>query len=844
MATPDPVDPATLEIKTRSIEQTLLPLVKQISTLVSHRERPLCSDRSLRAVARVGQAVNLAVERFVTVGETIADDNPEIKQDMYEACKEARVAGSAIEKLCECAMEDSLADRGSVVRAARCLLGSVTRVLLLADIVVVKQLLLAKDKVARSLGRLESVSNFTEFVKAFSQFGAEMVELAHLTGDRQNDLKDERRRAQMAAARQVLERSTMMLLTSSKTCLRHPECPSARENRDTVFCQMRRAMDLIHYVVKDGVLDCSESQSYSNSQSPQQEDWDSSTAFSALKHFERLVETTRMTLLGPGCRETLTSALDTVVERTQDFTDSAYTSHEHRENILLLCDRAKLELNTLLRIGNSMNYEGGGGSPSSEMEQAVLGVLRTTRDLRQQLCTTTMEQAGDLGQVTKAGQELVSTIRNLALANDINRLQESSDRFHEYIDHILEVCKMLRHVALSESLQVSAKFTEINLRIYGPQVVTAAHTLARHPTSKIAKENLEVFTDMWQWLMTDVTTVAKDVLELNQNRPEKQVYMSLPRPGKHGTTSKPLKPVRLDSEEQAKIAKAGLEMKLITSEMDAETEKWQESGSALEENNDIVKRAKNMSSMAFSMYQFTRGEGALKTTQDLFTQAEYFAEEANRLYKVVRQFSYQVPGGPHKKELLENLDRVPTYVQQLQFTVKNPTVGKAATFTKVDNVIQETKNLMNVISKVVTTCFVCATKHNITMPQYVELSPTTVPGLGEEDCLYPVSPQLLPSTSPYVHPHPLTSAQLHGILRAPGLNFPSFGPSIVPTTTSNTGPRNSASFVHPSVLPYSSTTATSSCGPQAPNCLQNLQMLQLQLHHAQLQHLRHATLPR
>ena len=49
-----------------------------------------------------------------------------------------------------------------------------------------------------------------------------------------------------------------------------------------------------------------------------------------------------------------------------------------------------------------------------------------------------------------------------------------------------------------------------------------------------------------------------------------------------------------------------------------------------------------MSAMAFSMYQFTKGEGVLKTTQDLFTQAEYFAEEANRLYKVIRQFSYQV----------------------------------------------------------------------------------------------------------------------------------------------------------------------------------------------------------
>lgn len=125
-------------------------------------------------------------------------------------------------------------------------------------------------------------------------------------------------------------------------------------------------------------------------------------------------------------------------------------------------------------------------------------------------------------------------------------------------------------------------------------------------------------------------------------------------------------------------------MKLITSEMEAETDRWAEAqqqasatrvvdGAAVasgassgatpagaaavgasgpsgplspsagfDENNDIVKRARNMSSMAFSMYQFTRGEGTLKTTQDLFTQAEYFAEEANRLYKVVRQFCYQV----------------------------------------------------------------------------------------------------------------------------------------------------------------------------------------------------------
>ncbi|XP_025830462.1 alpha-catulin isoform X2 [Agrilus planipennis] len=699
-----------LEIKIRSIEQALLPLTKQISSLVEHNEssnvggilRPM-------AIARVGQAVNVAVERFVTVGETIADDYAEVRQGMFEACKEARQAGSAIERICGEAEVEILSDRTVLVRAARCLLGAVTRVLLLADIVVVKQLLLAKDKVQRSLGRLESVNNFTEFVKAFSQFGAEMVELAHLTGDRQNDLKDERRRAQMAAARQVLERSTMMLLTSSKTCLRHPESTTARENRDTVFCQMRRAMDLIHYVVKDGVLNCVEP--YSQTDNCEDFEAERSSLCSYMKRLQSLLELCRVTL-DPSYQDSIPAALDAILERTQDFTDSAYTSHEHRQAILDGIDRLRSELDHLLGLyANLMAIEGATSCP--ELDSCVLATLAEAKDLSRELLQAALQQAQELSATTKQSQELISAIRQHATIPDSDRLHHTSCAFQDSLDHILEVCKLLRHVAMSETLQVTAKFAEINLRVYGPQVITAAKTVAANPNSKIAQENLEVFADMFQWLVSDVSAVVKEVLESGQCRPEKQTYMSLPRPGKHGTTSKPLKAVRLDTEEQEKIAKSGLEMKLMSSEMDAETEKWQESNTQMEENNDIVKRAKNMSAMALSMYQFTKGEGTLKTTQDLFTQAEYFAEEANRLYKVIRQFSYQVPGGANKKELLEHLDKVPTFVQRLQFTVKDHTVGKAATFTKVDNVIQETKNLMNVISKVVTTCFECATKYKL-----------------------------------------------------------------------------------------------------------------------------------
>lgn len=84
---------------------------------------------------------------------------------------------------------------------------------------------------------------------------------------------------------------------------------------------------------------------------------------------------------------------------------------------------------------------------------------------------------------------------------------------------------------MSETLQVSAKFAEINLRIYGPQVVTAARTLAAHPGSAAARENLDVFVDMWAWLLADAAKLAKDLLDITDDRPDKQQYSSLPRPG-------------------------------------------------------------------------------------------------------------------------------------------------------------------------------------------------------------------------------------------------------------------------------------------------------------------------
>lgn len=74
--------------------QPLSPAWFQITTLVNHKERSKVTEKTLKTLVCVGQAVNLAVERFVTVGETIGEENPEIKDDMCDACNEAREAGN------------------------------------------------------------------------------------------------------------------------------------------------------------------------------------------------------------------------------------------------------------------------------------------------------------------------------------------------------------------------------------------------------------------------------------------------------------------------------------------------------------------------------------------------------------------------------------------------------------------------------------------------------------------------------------------------------------------------------------------------------------------------------
>uniref|UniRef100_A0A3Q1C0Y1 Alpha-catulin n=1 Tax=Amphiprion ocellaris TaxID=80972 RepID=A0A3Q1C0Y1_AMPOC len=680
-----------LEIKTRSVEQTLIPLVSQITTLINHKDKPKKSERTLAAIHRVGQAVSVAVGRFVAVGEAIATENQELKDEMGQACFEARRAGDAIAQLTDVgsavpSQSDGrvtvFSDRTGMVKAARLLLSSVTKVLVLADRIVIKQIITSRNKVLVTLDHLERVSTFQEFVQIFSQFGNEMVEFAHLTGDRQNDLKDEKKKARMAAARAVLEKCTMMLLTASKTCLRHPDCESARINKDAVFHRMRCALEQVIEIVTEA-RSCGENKILTAS------------IYNGIKDFKSSVECLRENLysLAP---QSVAGQLEALVERTEDFTDSAYTSHEQRQAILGLCQLARQDTQQLVHAwveAQSVHAK----EPTEDMEVSILKTCQNVNDLRRELHKVAVGRASDLLKVH--GEQLpLRALKAAGAEGNLEAVAEYSRTLTEQKEQLVETCRLLCHVSGTEPLEITCIHAEETFHVIGPQIISAAQTLALHPSSKIAKENLEVFCEAWESQLCDMALLLREINDVFEGRRgDKRPYLSLPRPGKHSANLKTAKAVKLDAEEQTSMAKLGLELRLLSSDVDTEVEKWEE------QEHDIVRQSQSLASMAYNMYLFTRGEGLLKTTLDLFHQAEVLSEEGLQLCSSLRTFSAQLVD-EEKSVVMTEMEKLVALCQQLQMGAKTPVQGKTATFQKVDSSIQTTRSILTVVLSLLPFC--------------------------------------------------------------------------------------------------------------------------------------------
>ncbi|KAG7245002.1 hypothetical protein INR49_023568 [Caranx melampygus] len=314
---------------------------------------------------------------------------------MGQACFEARRAGDAIAQLTDVgsalpSQSDErvtvFSDRTGMVKAARLLLSSVTKVLVLADRIVIKQIITSRNKVLVTLDHLERVSTFQEFVQIFSQFGNEMVEFAHLTGDRQN------------------------------TCLRHPDCESARINKDAVFHRMRCALEQVIEIVTEA-RSCGENKILPAS------------IYNGIKDFKSSVESLRENLYSMP-PESMGSQMEALVERTEDFTDSAYTSHEQRQAILSLCQLVRQDTQQLMHVW----IEAQSVHAKEATEDMEVAILKTCQSLHK----VAVGRASDLLKVH--GEQLpLRALKAAGAEGNLEAVAEYSRTLTEQKEQLVEV---------------------------------------------------------------------------------------------------------------------------------------------------------------------------------------------------------------------------------------------------------------------------------------------------------------------------------------------------------------------------------------------------------------------
>lgn len=164
----------------------------------------------------------------------------------------------------------SSALRATMVQAARGLLSAVTRLLILADMIDVHNLLSSKKALEEALAGVHSAQNQEELQRRYEALRQQLDRFNKIVGVRANDLLNPHDGENLQvrfhlmhceiidgilyylqAARALLKTNSPILYTASKAYVRHPEVDPARQNRDYAYDEMRRAIKVADDILQD-----------------------------------------------------------------------------------------------------------------------------------------------------------------------------------------------------------------------------------------------------------------------------------------------------------------------------------------------------------------------------------------------------------------------------------------------------------------------------------------------------------------------------------------------------------------------------------------------------------------
>ncbi|XP_033757398.1 catenin alpha-2-like isoform X1 [Pecten maximus] len=515
-------DPKNLEIRTKSVEKTLEPLVTQVTTLVNQKSPSNKKKGRSKKAHILSAAVQRATENFIAKGHEIANENPDIRADLIAALDEVKKTGEEMRD----ASQDFAADpcssmkRGAMVRAARALLSAVTRLLILADMVDVHLLMKSLRLVEGDLDRVRNAASQQELMDGFKDLGESLADLAAKAQQRQNDLKDPRRRDEIAAARAVLKKNSMMLLTASKAYIRHPELAPARENRDFSYRQLLDAVNTISGVAQ--ASGASDAHPYDGA----------GELAAALDELMQKIIMDPLSYNEVRTRQSLEERLESIISGAALMADSSCTRDDRREKIVRECNNVRQALQDLLSeymsnchvpaslfgklnpsvVQRVIGYPSGRSEPSEGLEQAIENMQKKTQDLRRQLRKAVVDHVSDSFLETNVP---LLVLIEAAKAGDEKGVEEYAKVFEEHANKLVEVARLACSMSSNEEGVKLVRMSAAQIESLCPQVINAARILASRPRSKVAQENMDVFKDTWEGQVRILTDAVDDITTID-----------------------------------------------------------------------------------------------------------------------------------------------------------------------------------------------------------------------------------------------------------------------------------------------------------------------------------------
>ncbi|XP_061491126.1 catenin alpha-3 isoform X1 [Rhineura floridana] len=494
------IDPWNLQIQTRTVEKLLEPLIIQVTTLVNCPQNPSNKKKGCSKRARVILAsVEEATWNLLDKGEKIAKEAPVLIEELNVALRDVRKESEALKVTAKKFTDDPcyLPKREAVVQVARALLAAVTRLLILADMIDVSYLLQHLTTVQRTFVTLQNVASKTELQKTYKSLQKELKKLDHLAYKRQQDLKSNNQRDDIAAARASLKENSSLLHSICSACLEHSDIASLAASKDSVCNEIQNALDAISGA----------SQGIGNEKV--QPTSQSGTLGSALHEFENLVSLDPLTMNEDKIKPSLEKRLEGIISGAALLADSSCTRDLHRERIITECNAIRQALQDLLsEYMNNADKKG----RSNALNIAIDNMCKKTRDLRRQLRKAIIDHISDsFLDTTVPLLVLTETAKN----GREKEIMEYAAIFKEHTFRIIEVANLACSISTNEEGIKIVQTAANHMETLCPQVINAALALAARPKSQVVRSNMEMYKNTWDNHIRVLTEAVDDITSID-----------------------------------------------------------------------------------------------------------------------------------------------------------------------------------------------------------------------------------------------------------------------------------------------------------------------------------------